>query len=123
LATRAEVIEEEVKAWHARQAKWKEESPWYASVHMWEALLLLGDVVADIAVGFSRPGVATVARVTTSALRQKVITKSDMTSWIRYKLQLVNTQLENTKKNSKEATRLDAQLELLLELLGEKDKE
>ena len=126
MATRAETIARELRDWNEnhKPAATTHHAPWYLSDTLWDAVITAAEVLAEIASSLGRPIVARTVTATTVALRHRVIPKEDMSAWLKCKLQAIYKIVENTPQDDKLAhARLDAQVELILELLkGNEDE-
>lgn len=97
------------------------EVPWYATEAAWEAMFQIAGFSADVLRVAQQPVAATTVDTISGLLQRRVLSKKDMTLWLRNKLQVISTQMQSISKTEDHETytKLDAQLVLILELLNE----
>lgn len=116
MATRAQIIQRALTRLHAGPTV-----PWYACEDVWQGLAQVAGVSADVCRVFNRPGVATAIDTVNGLVQRKVLTQQDAATWLRARLQAISLQIQDLDHEEEPIlyARLDAQLELIMELLND----
>ena len=118
MATRTQIVQRALARIHSGNL---DPVPWYTKEDAWVIMLQVAGFSADVFRAFNKPVVAGSIDTVSNLVQRQVLTKQDATTWLRGKLQAISLQIQDINKDQDPIlyARLDAQLELIMELLSE----
>lgn len=118
MATRAQVIRQALYSLHTNSS---DTLPWYTKEEAWTALLHVAGFSADVLRAFNQPLVAGTIDTVSGLVQRRVLSKEDAVAWLKRRLQTISLQIQSVCSENEAVlyTRLDAQLELIMELLND----